>query len=400
MPIATAAPVPAAPSAPSAPSAEERLAAIARAQMIQARPPMPPTPPVREDPAPLARPVPVAAQPAPTPAPITPAFVLVRQNVRVREGFRERDAVCEVETAGIRISGAPETFIAWPEARSIKAERGLVTVTTPDRAVRMAVAIDGVGEPDLAPLFARVLEDGGAGTLKPAEGALHELTLGLDQVLEGFVDADDPVVPLAVGVFTVVAGVVLLAAIPTLVMLAARVTSPSEGFVLLPRLAAIDPRVIVAAFATSAALSVAVGRYALGAAAARWARGTLRGWHRNSQGAEDFARKLLARVALWPRIAALVAAVAVVTLFPSAFARTVIDVGGVHQASGLPLFSHERGWPELTEVTPIAVSPSERAEGFETQLVFADGAKVSTRGQDVTGGSQRQLYDFVLVHGR
>ena len=33
-------------------------------------------------------------------------------------------------------------------------------------------------------------------------------------------------------------------------------------------------------------------------------------------------------------------------------------------------------------------------------LLFADGGKVSTRGQDVTGGSQRQLYDFVLVHDR
>jgi hypothetical protein len=368
--------------------------------MVQARPPVPPMAPMREPAAATARPALAPAQPAPTPAPVTPAFVLVRQNVRVREGFRDRDAVCEVETAGIRVSGAPETFIAWPEVRSIKADRGLVTVTAPDRAVRMAVAIDGVNEPDLAPLFARVLEDGGSGTLKPGEGALHELTLGLDQALEGFADADDPVVPLAIGVFAVVAGVVLLAAIPTLVMLAARVTSPSEGFVLLPRLAAFDPRVIVAAFATSAALSVAVGRYALGPAAARWARGTLRGWHRNSQGAEDIARKVLARIALWPRIAAVVAAVAVVTLFPSAFARTVIDVGGVHQASGLPLFSHERGWPELIEVTPIAVSPSERAEGLETQLLFADGGKVSTRGQDVTGGSQRQLYDFVLVHDR
>jgi hypothetical protein len=318
----------------------------------------------------------------------------------VRDGFRERDAVCDVETAGIRISGAPEIFVAWPEARTFTADRGLVTVATPDRAVRMAVAIDGVSEPDLAPLFARVLEDGRAGTLKPGEGALHELTLGLDQALEGFADADDPVVPLAIGVFAVVAGVVLLAAIPTLVMLAARVTSPSEGFVLLPRLAAFDPRVIIAAFATSAALSVAVGRFALGPAAARWARGTLRGWHRNSQGAEDVARKALARVALAPRIAALVAAVAVVTLFPSAFARTVIDVSGVHQASGLPLFSHERAWPELIEVTAIAVNASERAEGLETQLLFADGGKVSTRGQDVTGGSQRQLYDFVRVHDR
>ncbi|MDP9245861.1 MAG: hypothetical protein M3O64_04335 [Chloroflexota bacterium] len=365
--------------------------------MVHARPPMPP---VRERPAPLAPPKPVPAQPVPEPAPVAPAFVLVRQAVRVRDGYREREAMCEVELSGVRISGSPETWIAWPDARSIAAQRGRVTIVSPDRTVAMGVAIDGVSEPDLAPLFARVLEDGRAGTLKPGEGALHELTRGLDQALEGFADADDPVVPLAIGVFAVVAGVVLLAAIPTLVMLAARVTSPSEGFVLLPRLAAFDPRVLVAAFATSAALSVAVGRFALGPAAARWARGTLRGWHRNAQGAEDVARKLLARVALAPGLAALVAAIAIVTLFPSAFARTVIDVGGVHQASGLPLFSRERVWPELIEVTPIAVGAGERAEGFETQLGFSDGSKVSTRGQDVTGGSQRQLYDFVRIHAR
>ncbi|HEY8807653.1 MAG TPA: hypothetical protein VIN70_08730 [Candidatus Limnocylindria bacterium] len=337
------------------------------------------------------------ARPSDEPIHVARPGALVRQAVRVRTGRTERDAVCEVDTSGIRVDGQ---MISWPDARSIFVDRGRVTVISPGGTLTMGVALDGVTEPDLAPLLARVLEGGRAGTLEPGAGALHELTLGIDRTLENFADADDPVVPLAIGAFAAVAAVVLVTALPTIVMIAARIEPAPGTFAILPRIAFFDPRVIVCAVAAAIALAVAVGRLVLGPSATAWARGTRRGWHRNSYGAEDGARQIIARLMLAPAIAALGAAVALGTLLPSAFARTVLDEQGIHEASGLPFISHDRSWAELVDVTPLAVGFAERAEGFDTQLVFSDGARLSTRGRDLVGGSERALYDLARTHAR
>ena len=161
-----------------------------------------------------------------------------------------------------------------------------------------------------------------------------------------------------------------------------------------------DAGTVVAAFAAAAALSVVVARTALGPAAESWARGALRGWHRNVDGVEAVARRGIAKLMLAPRVAAVIAAVAVVTLLPSAFARTVVDGDGVHEASGFPFVSWDHPWAELNNVVPIAVGYGERAEGFDTLLVFTDGSKLSTRGRDLVGGSERALYDLARAHAR
>jgi hypothetical protein len=341
------------------------------------------------------------ARPVQEPVHIARPSALVRQAVRVREGHRDRAALCELDANGIRIgdTGAALT-IAWRDLRSISVDRGRVRVVSPGGTVVLSIAPDGVPEPDLAPLFGRVLEEGRDGRLEPGAGALHELTLGMDRSLESFADADDPVVPLAVGAFAAVAGLVLVAALPTVVMLAARADPGPGGFALMPRIAFFDPRVIVAAFALSVALAVAVGRLALGPAAATWARGTTRGWHHNAVGAEESARRIVARLMLAPGLAALVAAIALGSLAPSAFARTVLDQGGIHQASGLPFLSRDHPWADLIAVDPITVGFGERADGFDTQLSFSDGSRMSTRGQDIVGGSERAVYDFARAHTR
>jgi hypothetical protein len=341
------------------------------------------------------------ARPIEEPMHVARPGAFLRQAVRVRDGHRDRDALCELDQSGIRISGTlGARTIAWRDARSISVDHGRVHVVSPSGSLVMTVALDHVGEPELAALFGRVLEEGRAGTLEPHTGALHELALGIDRAIESFTDADDPVVPLAVGAFAAVAGLVLVAAIPTILMLAARIEPAAGAFALLPRIAFFDPRGIVAAFAASVALAAAVGRLALGPAAVTWARGTVRGWHHNAFGAEDVARRVVARLVLAPGIATLVAAIALGTLAPSAFARTVLDGEGIHEASGLPLISHDRSWAELVEVTPLAVGFSERAEGFDALLVFSDGSRLSTRGRDLAGGSERAIYEFARAHAR
>jgi hypothetical protein len=336
-----------------------------------------------------------------TPAAAARSGLSVRQTIRLRDGWRDHDAVCDVDGSGMRISGTePERFIPWPDLRSITVERDRVEIVSPSGSLNMAIALDGVSEPDLAPLFARMLEEGRAGALDPT-GAVHELTLGIDRAAERFADADDPVVPAVVGGFAVVASVMLGAAIPMLVVLSSHVQGvPLGTFAILPRVASFDPRVIVAAFASAIALAAAAGRLALGPSLEAWARGTLRGWHRNARSFDAAARRTGAWLTLRPGRAAIVAAVTLVTLVPAVFARTTLETAGIHESSGLPFISRDRSWAELADVTSVTVSSGERAEGFDVQLVFSDGSTVSTRGHDVVGGTQKALYDFARAQAR
>jgi len=325
---------------------------------------------------------------------------LVRQAVRIHDGLRERDGLCELDTTGIRITDRQTSrFVAWPDARSVVADRGRVRIVSPSGPIVLSIVLDGVTEPGLAPFFARVLADGRSGTFDPT-GALHELTLATDHAVEGFTDADDPVVPLAIGGFAAMAGVILLVAVPVGLQLAARITPAAGAFAILPHLAWFDPRVLVAAFAGGATLAAAVARIALGPAAVAWGRGTLRGWHHNAAGLEDQMRRAVARLVLLPRAMALVAVVALLLAAPSAFARTVVDADGLHVASGLPFLSTDVDWSVVTDVVPVVVGFAERPEGFVTTLVLADGSRVSTRGRDLVGGSERAFYDFSRAHGR
>lgn len=325
---------------------------------------------------------------------------IVTQAVRVHEGLRAHDAVCELDGGAIRITDARGTReIAWPDARSVTAERGRVRIVSPSATVVLSIALDGVAEPALAPFFARVLADGRRGTLSSA-GALHELTRAIDATSEGFTDTDDPVIPLAIGGFAAMMGLILLAAVPLAAQFVARITPGPGAFVILPHVAAFDPRVLVAAFAGAATLGSAIARLALGASAQTWARGTLRRWHHNAGGAEDVARRAVAWLVLFPRVSLAIALVALVLALQPAFARTVIDADGLHIASGLPFLSTDVAWTGVTEVVPVAVGFSERQEGFATTLVLAGGSRVSTRGRDLVGGPERSLYDLSKAHAR
>ena len=325
---------------------------------------------------------------------------IITQAVRVHEGRRVRDAVCELDGSAIRITDATGTrVIAWPDARSVTAEHGRVRIVSPAGAVVLSIALDGVTDPGLAPFFAQVLADGRRGTLSSA-GALHELTRAIDATIEGFADTDDPVIPLATGGFAVVAGVILLAAVPFIVQLAARITPAPGSFAILPHVSALDPRVILTAFAGATALASGIARVALGASAPAWARGTLRHWHRNAGGAEDLARRAVAQLVLFPRIAVAVAVAALLFSLQPAFARTVVDAEGLHLASGLPFLATDVPWSGVREIIPVAVGFNERPDGFATTFVFADGSRLSTRGRDLVGGPERSLYDFSKAHAR
>ncbi|HEX9269582.1 MAG TPA: hypothetical protein VF998_07055 [Candidatus Limnocylindria bacterium] len=353
--------------------------------------------------APVAPPItkPVAVpQPPPEPAG-EPARIVLRQPVRTLRRLRERPATLELSTAGVRISDERTArTIGWRDLGAISISGGVMTIVTPAGPLRLVPAIEGVSEPALSAQLAQVLERGRSGELDPHTGALHDLLNKIDRAMDDFAEADDPVVPLAVGVFGAVSILILVIAIPSALQIIAFDAPPPATWVIQSKVSFLDPRTLVASLAGAAALAAVVARFGVGPQALTWARGTLRGWHRGRSGLEDRARAVLARVLLVPRQAAIVSIVAAFTLVPSAFAHTVIDGTGFHGASGLPLLSSERAWSEVSEVYPISVEAGERPEGLATVFVFADGSRLSTREGHLLGGTERKLLEFALAHAR
>jgi len=352
---------------------DERLAALGLAAPVAPAAPLPPV---------------VAARPD----------ALERRTVLVREGRGRVAGLLEIGPAGMRLtaSGAPRTT-GWSSITEARAERGRVIITLPHQRWELEPAVDGIAEPTLAPLLAAVIAEGRRGSLDPVGGALHELANASDRLIDSFGDADDPIVPVAVGSFTMLAATLFAVMLPVVVEIAVRRAVPAGGFAIDPRIGAFDPRAIVASAALAAALASWSARYALGPSAAAWARGTLRGWHHNAVPAERAIRLLLAHVLLRPGQIALAGLAALVLLLPSAAARTTLDASGIHQSVGLPLLGADHIWREVVEVVPVAVGIGERAEGFATTLILRDGTRISTRGSDLSGGGERQLFEHARV---
>lgn len=348
---------------------DERLAALGLAPRLAPAAPLPPV---------------VAARPD----------ALLRRAVLVRDGRRQVTGLLEIGSAGVRltVSGIPRT-VGWSGISAAHAAHGEVIVETPHQRWDVALSVDGVAEPALAPFLAAILDEGRRGAIDPVGGALHELANASDRVIDTFGDADDPVVPLAVGSFTLLAAALLTVMLPVAAEIVARRGVSPGSFAIDPRISGLDPRVLIAAAALAAALASWSARYALGGAATAWARGTLRGWHRDTNAAERLVRQLLARVLLAPGRIAAGGLVALLLLLPSAAARTTIDASGIHQRFGLPLIAVDRPWREVIEVVPVAVGIGERPEGFATTFVLADGTRVTTRGSDLAGGVERQLFE-------
>lgn len=348
---------------------DERLAALGLAPRLAPAAPLPPV---------------VAARPD----------ALLRQAVLVRDGRRHVDGLLEIGPAGVRLTvgGTPRT-LGWSGISAARATQGEVVIETPHQRWCLSLSVAGIAEPALAPLLAAILAEGLRGAIDPVGGALHELANASDRVIDTFGDADDPIVPLAVGSFTLLAAALLAVVLPVVAEIAARRGVTPGSFAIDPRISALDPRALIAAAALAAALASWSARYALGEAAAAWARGTLRDWHRNANPAERLIRRLIARALLIPGRIAAVGLVALLLLIPSAAARTTIDASGIHQRFGLPLIAVDRSWREVVEVVPVAVGIGERAEGFATTFVLVDGTRISTRGSDLAGGSERQFFE-------
>src|SRR5260370_24720421 len=102
------------------------------------------------------------ARPAAGPVPSARRGALVGQTVRVHEAGigRDREAFCEIDRGGLRITDARSSrAIAWPDARSISVDGGPVPVVSPTGQVILATALDALVQPRPAPVVAPVLAE-------------------------------------------------------------------------------------------------------------------------------------------------------------------------------------------------------------------------------------------------
>lgn len=338
-----------------------------------------------------ARPPPEAQRPVAQAAAVLPE----RTNgiaVAVFRGFPARRAVLTFDNIGLHVSGKEPLGVPWTEIAPLRVRRGQLHIRTATRGVVISVAIDGVREPALARPLARVLEEARGGSLDRSGSAFLEFRNATDRLRDAFADEDDAFTP-------AVAGLVFLACAATVVMLVPHILAlgtapavPQGMYVLDSRLSPLDPRSLTIALAAAALLSSLIVRIAGGRHALAWARGTLRGWHRG-RAATGVARHALATIVERPAIAAAVLLLGVTLSLPAA--RTVVVFGdhGVRMVRELPFLDDERPWGAVAEITAIPAPLDRHPSGVAVVVRFADGASITTLGNYLQGGTDKQLFD-------
>lgn len=334
----------------------------------------------------------LAPTPPADPEPLPESDLLLRTSVV--HGLRPRCAELSLERLGLRVSGERPVAMRWSDVTRLEVRRGRVRVHARSAAVALSPAIDGVAAPELNAAFARVLSDARAGCLDLQGTAVHELQNATDAVRDTFAESDDAFVPLALGGALVALSIVLALALPEILAFATRPAAPPNAFVLGGRLAAFDPRVVILALAAAAAATSLAARAALGAHATSWARGTLRGWHRERPTIVARLRRGLALVFLHPALAGAVAALALAAAVPGARSHASVDAAGVRALGGLPAFDRSAAWPDVEEVVAIAAAGPEHPQGLAVLVRFRDGTVLSTQDRPVRNASDRALLEL------
>ena len=346
-------------------------------------------PPVRMDRAPL-RLEPARAAPAEQ---LEESEVLLRTSV-VR-GIVPRVAELTIEHLGFRLSGPEALAVRWSDVTRVDLRYERVNVRAETGTTRIALAVGGVAAPELNAAFARVIEEARAGVFDPEGSAVHELQNEMDTVRDTFHSSDDPFIPLAMGGALVGLTLVLIVALPEVLAFLTRPAVPANAFILGSRLAPFDPRVVILALGVAAVATAVAARAALGAHAAAWARGTLRGWHIERPSPLAHARKVLALAFLYPALAGAVALLAFAVALPSARSHATVDPSGVHVVRPLPVFDRSAAWTDVEEVVPLAASGSDHPHGVAALIRARDGSTlVSTLDLVVRNSTDRYFLEL------
>jgi hypothetical protein len=362
-----------------------------------ARAPEPAAPPAPE---PAAQPAPVEHAPLRLePSPEPPVAELEESEVllttSVVRGLVPRVTELTLERLGFRLAGPAPLAVRWSDVTRVDVGLGYVNVRTKRGTARMAMAIDGVAAPELNAGFARVIDEARGGAFEPDGSAVHELQNGLDAVRDTFHSSDDPFIPLAMGGALTGLAAVLALALPEILAFLTRPAVPANAFVLGSRLGILDPRVIFLAVTLAAVATAAAARAALGAHAASWARGTLRGWHIERPSPLAHARKVLALAFLYPAIGAAAALIALAAALPSARSHATVDPTGIAVVRPLPMLDRAAGWSEVGEIVTLAASGSDHPHGVAALVRARDGSSlVSTLELPLRNATDRYFLEL------
>ena len=328
--------------------------------------------------------------------------------VPARVGVPARAAEIALAPAGLALLyGAKVDAYTWSEVQRIDVRRGAVVVHTEAERERVVtrkdkttevktfterrkhalrVAVDGVDEPSLAIMLARVLEDMRTTKFSFRGTSWIEYQNALDRLRGVFHDQDDAVLPAAAVGLWVAVGLMSMFLVPVSLNGASRGAVPSGVFAISDPLGALDPRSIIAGFALAALVATAVLRLALGPSAAVWARGAARGWARQASGpAVRFGLRQMGRMLQAPSSAAVIFLLAVLAFWPNIAATVLVDQTRVRNEVLLPFISIDEPWQRVADIT--------KGPDGGVSIHFADGRMATTEGHELGGGTKSQFFE-------
>lgn len=331
--------------------------------------------------------------------------------VSARAGVPARSAQVALAPAGVAILyGAKADAYTWSEVRRIDVRRGAVVMHTEAERERdvtrkgqtevvtftqkrrhaLRVAVDGVDEPSLAIMLARVLEDMRTTKFSFRGTSWIEYQNALDRLRGNFNDQDDNVLPAAAVGLWVAVGMMSMFLVPVSLNGASARAVPSGVFAISDPLGAFDPRSIIAGFALAALVATLVLRIALGPSAAVWARGAARGWARQASAAPiRFALRQMGRMLGAPSSAAAIFLLALLAFWPNIAATVRVDQAGVRNELLLPFISVDEPWRRVADIT--------REPDGGVSIRFADGRLATTVGRELGGGTKTQFFDLTTT---
>lgn len=294
---------------------------------------------------------------------------------------------------GIAFTHAREAeAFAWDDVKKIDVRRRSVVVKVDGRTFVFRLVIDDVVEPTLSAPFAAILEELRAHKFSRSGTAWHEYQNAHERIEGEFADEDDRVPQLAAAGLLLAIGAMSTILVAAMVNAAAARAVPPGAFSIGDRIAATDPRAMLAAFAFSAIMTSYVLRFALGREALVWARGVARGWHKGGSRIWHLAVRQLARVLLATSTAAAVVLLALLTFWPSIATTVLIDATGVRNEVLLPFVSLDESWADATAIT--RVDPTTPGDRPGVRITFADGRVVATTEHYLGGGTEGQLFEL------
>jgi hypothetical protein len=286
----------------------------------------------------------------------------------------------------------PRLAVPWSEV-TVVAARGHVIVRTKAGTIAFALALEGVGEPTLAAPFARVLNEARNGSLDLSGTAFNDLQNAIDALRDRFHEGDDALLPAMLGAAMPLLTLVIAVLLPDALAIGTRAPA-ADGFLVGSRVSPLDPRVVLASAGAAGMLAAFAAWAALGHQAGAWARGTLRGWHRERTAFVGPARRALALIVRSPALGAAAVLLGVVAALPSARTQTIVDATGVTTVRELPFLDRHRPWSSVSELLTIPAPGGRHAEGVAVVIRFVSDPPLNTSDLYVRNGTDRQMYEM------